>query len=69
MRSTYLGIEHRTRPAGSHPRVGLTPPSVIEAFVTARIQDPSLLSRRTSRPTPTSSPSPVPDRESVTTCR
>lgn len=47
MRSTYLGIEHRTRPAGSHPRVGLTPPSVIEAFVTARIQDPSLLSRRT----------------------
>lgn len=47
MRSTYLGIEQSTRPTASHPRVGLTAPSVIEAFVSARIHDPSLLSRRT----------------------
>lgn len=46
MRSTYLGVQQGTRPFGSHPRAGLTHPSVIEAFVTARIQDPSLLSAR-----------------------
>ncbi|OIH95622.1 hypothetical protein [Curtobacterium sp. MCBA15_001] len=45
MRSTYLGAQHGTRTLGSHPRAGLTAPSVIEAFVSARIQDPSLLSK------------------------
>ncbi|MCJ1715130.1 hypothetical protein ACLBWP_10490 [Microbacterium sp. M1A1_1b] len=47
MRSTYLGVQRNTRIAGSHPRVGLTAPDVIDAWVSARIEDPSLLSRRT----------------------
>jgi hypothetical protein len=47
MHSTYHGTSHDHRFGGSHPRVGLTDPAVIEAYVAQRIQDPSLLSRRT----------------------
>jgi hypothetical protein len=47
MQSTYHGTTHETRFGGSHPRVGLTDPAVIEAWVAQRIEDPSLLSRRT----------------------
>jgi hypothetical protein len=46
MQSTYRTTSHDTRFGGSHPRVGLTDPAVIEAYVAQRIQDPSLLSRR-----------------------
>ena len=44
MRSTYLGVQQSSRPFGTHPRAGLTPPAVIEAYVTARLEDPALLS-------------------------
>ncbi|PYY37926.1 hypothetical protein DEJ16_06265 [Curtobacterium sp. MCJR17_055] len=46
MQSTYHTTSLDTRFGGSHPRVGLTDPAVIEAYVARRIQDPSLLSRR-----------------------
>jgi hypothetical protein len=46
MHSTYRGMPHNARLAGSHPRVGLTDPAVIAAYVERRIQDPSLLSNR-----------------------
>ncbi|WP_144765165.1 hypothetical protein [Curtobacterium sp. 9128] len=46
MRSTYHGAQRSTGLFGTHPRAGLTDPAVIAAYVTARIEDPSLLSRR-----------------------
>lgn len=50
MHSTYSGMPRHARLAGSHPRVGLTDPAVIDAYVERRIADPSLLSR-SSEPT------------------
>ncbi|MBT2502272.1 hypothetical protein [Curtobacterium sp. ISL-83] len=44
--STYTGMPRHARLAGSHPRVGLTDPAVIDAYVERRIADPSLLSSR-----------------------
>lgn len=46
MHSTYTGMPHTTRIGATHTRVGLTDPAVIDAYVERRIQDPSLLSRR-----------------------
>jgi hypothetical protein len=46
MHTTYQGMTHSARVAGSHPRGGLTDPAVIDAYVQHRIEDPSLLSRR-----------------------
>jgi len=44
--STYTGMPRSARLGGSHTRVGLTDPAVIDAYVERRIQDPSLLSGR-----------------------
>ena len=46
MHSTYTGMPRQARLGGSHIRVGLTDPAVIDAYVERRIQDPSLLSGR-----------------------
>ncbi|MCL9664039.1 hypothetical protein L2091_02195 [Curtobacterium albidum] len=46
MHSTYSGMPRTTRLAATHTRVGLTDPAVIDAWVSRRIQDPSLLSTR-----------------------
>lgn len=46
MRSTYHGAQWSTGLLGTHPRAGLTDPAVIAAYVNARIEDPSLLSKR-----------------------
>jgi hypothetical protein len=46
MHSTYSGMPRVARTGGSHTRVGLTDPAVIDAYVERRIQDPSLLARR-----------------------
>ncbi|MBK0296294.1 hypothetical protein IAE22_29545 [Bacillus sp. S34] len=46
MHSTYTGMPRHTRLGGTHTRVGLTDPAVIDAYVERRIQDPSLLSGR-----------------------
>jgi hypothetical protein len=46
MHSTYTGMPRQTRLVGTHTRVGLTDPAVIDAYVERRIQDPSLLSGR-----------------------
>lgn len=46
MNSTYTGMSRNTRIGGTHTRVGLTDPAVIDAYVQRRIQDPSLLSGR-----------------------
>ncbi|MGN7192086.1 MULTISPECIES: hypothetical protein [unclassified Curtobacterium] len=46
MHSTYTGMPQRARIGASHTRVGLTDPAVIDAYVERRVQDPSLLSRR-----------------------
>lgn len=50
MRSTYTGMPRQARLGGSHTRVGLTDPAVIDAYVERRIQDPSLLSGRDAEP-------------------
>lgn len=47
MHSTYTGMPRQARLVGTHTRVGLTDPAVIDAYVERRIQDPSLLSART----------------------
>ncbi|MBF4606567.1 hypothetical protein [Curtobacterium sp. VKM Ac-1393] len=46
MHSTYSGMPRAARIGGSHTRIGLTDPAVIDAFVARRIEDPSLLARR-----------------------
>lgn len=46
MHSTYSGMPRITRLSATHTRVGLTDPAVIDAYVSRRIQDPSLLSTR-----------------------
>lgn len=46
MRSTYSGMPRTARIGGSHTRVGLTDPAIIDAYVERRIQDPSLLAGR-----------------------
>ncbi|PZF53291.1 hypothetical protein DEJ23_14810 [Curtobacterium sp. MCSS17_008] len=51
MHSTYSRMPRRARLAGSHPRIGLTDPAVIDAYVERRVTDPSLLSRSSSEPT------------------
>ncbi|MCA5924754.1 MULTISPECIES: hypothetical protein [Curtobacterium] len=45
MLSTYSGMPRAARTGGSHTRVGLTDPAVIDAYVERRIQDPALLTR------------------------
>ncbi|MBF4594728.1 hypothetical protein ITJ58_13275 [Curtobacterium flaccumfaciens] len=46
MHSTYSGMPRTARIGGSHTRVGLTDPAIIDAYVERRIQDPSLLAGR-----------------------
>lgn len=46
MHSTYSGMAQTARLSATHTRVGLTDPAVIDAYVSRRIQDPSLLSAR-----------------------
>lgn len=46
MHSTYTGMPQQTRLVGTHTRVGLTDPAVIDAYVQRRLLDPSLLSGR-----------------------
>ena len=46
MHSTYSGMPRPSRITATHTRVGLTDPAVIDAYVSRRIQDPSLLSTR-----------------------
>jgi hypothetical protein len=44
VRSTYQSFPQGGRVAGTHRRFGLTDPAVMDAYVSKRIDDPSLLS-------------------------
>ncbi|QSB23749.1 hypothetical protein [Curtobacterium sp. 24E2] len=52
MHSTYSGMPRAARIGGSHTRIGLTDPAVIDAYVERRIEDPSLLAGRAERAEP-----------------
>lgn len=49
MHSTYSGMPRAARIGGSHTRIGLTDPAVIDAYVERRIEDPSLAGRAERR--------------------